>query len=71
MQIPKKITPCPILEAIVEIRFEPEEPDDAIFGIIYNQFKKSFPEIEKLPILQIPDQFRSKDPNLIYKPHYN
>jgi uncharacterized protein (TIGR04255 family) len=70
MQIPKKITPCPILEAIVEIRFEPEEPDDAIFGIIYNQFKKSFPEIEKLPILQIPDQFRSKDPNLIYKPHY-
>jgi uncharacterized protein (TIGR04255 family) len=70
MQIPKKITPCPILEAIAEIRFEPEEPDDAIFGIIYNQFKKSFPEIEKLPILQIPDQFRSKDPNLIYKPHY-
>ena len=70
MQIPKKIKPCPILEAIVEIRFEPEEPDDAIFGLIYNQFKQNFPKIEKLPILQIPEQFRSKDPNLIYKPHY-
>jgi uncharacterized protein (TIGR04255 family) len=70
MQIPKKITPCPILEAILEIRFEPEEPDDAIFGIIYNKFKKRFPKLEKLPILQIPDQFRSRDPNLIYKPHY-
>ena len=23
-----------------------------------------------MPILQIPDQIRSKDPNLIYKPHY-
>ena len=45
MQIPKKITPCPILEAIVEIRFEPEEPDDAIFGIIYNKFKKRFPKL--------------------------
>ena len=70
MQIPNKITPCPILEAIVEIRFDPESPDDAIFGIIYNQFKESFPKTEKLPILQIPDQIRSRDPNLIYKPHY-
>ena len=74
MQLPKKITPCPIAEAIVEIRFDsnPDIPADAIWGIIYNSFKEeySFKSIEKLPILQIPEPVRLNDPALIYKPNY-
>ena len=70
MQIPIKITPCPIIESIFEVRFGSEMPGEAIFGIIYNAFKDGFPKLEKLPILQIPDTIRSSDPNLTYAPHY-
>jgi uncharacterized protein (TIGR04255 family) len=34
--MPIKITPCPIVEAIIEIRFTTMLPSEAIFGIIYN-----------------------------------
>jgi len=37
--LPKSIETCPIIEAIFEIRFESTVPGDAIFGIIYNEFK--------------------------------
>jgi uncharacterized protein (TIGR04255 family) len=70
MKIPKKITPCPIAEAIFEIRFDSDLPGDAVFGIIYNEFKSEFKNLTKLPILQLPDPIRTKDPNLIYSPHY-
>jgi len=70
MKIPKKIDPCPIVEAIVEIRFDSNLPGDAIFGVIYNQFKEDYPKFTKLPILQLPEAIRSRDPNLIFKPHY-
>lgn len=71
MKLPKKITPCPIIESIVEVRFNSAIPSDAIFGIIYSRFKEYFPkEPIRLPILQLPEQIRNNDPNLIYKPHY-
>lgn len=70
MEIPKKIDPCPIVEAIIEIRFDSETPADAIFGIIYKALKDKYPKYEKLPILQLPEMVRSRDPELIFKPHY-
>ena len=70
MDIPTKITPCPIVEVIVELRFEADLPDEAVFGVIYSSFRNETGEIEKLPILQLPEALRSTDPNLIYKPHY-
>ena len=70
VDIPTKITPCPVVEAIVELRFQAEFPDEAVFGVIYNSFHNETGEIEKLPILQLPESIRSTDPNLIYKPHY-
>jgi len=70
MKIPKRINPCPIIEAIVEIRFESEMPPDAVFGILYNEFKSEYRTVEKLPILQLPEIVRSKDINLRFQPHY-
>jgi uncharacterized protein (TIGR04255 family) len=71
MRIPIKISPCPIQEAAVEIRFESNFPSDAVFGLIYNAFKSEYTgPTEKLPILQLPDFVRTKDPNLTYQPHY-
>lgn len=68
MQIPEKITPCPVIECIIEMRFSTNIPNEAILGIVYNEFNQEFPEIEQLPILQIPEQLRSNDPNLKFKP---
>lgn len=68
--LPKKIDPCPIVESIFEIRFNSNLPEDAIFGIFYNQFKDQYPKFEQLPILQFPASFRSQDPALRYNPHY-
>lgn len=70
VRLPKKISPCPILEAIVELRFDSPFPADAIFGIIYNAFKAEYPNVQELPILQLPEIVRNKDQILKYKPYY-
>jgi uncharacterized protein (TIGR04255 family) len=70
MKIPQKIYPCPIIEAIVEIRFESNIPSDAVFGVVYNEFKDEYTRVDKLPILQLPETLRAKDPNLKYQPYY-
>jgi len=69
-RLPKKISPCPILECIVEFRFDSSFPYDAIFGVIYNQFKNEYPDLQELPILQLPEAVRKRDPMLKYKPYY-
>ena len=71
MKLPKLIDPCPIIEAIIEIRFESKLISDAIFGVIYNSVKETFPKTENLPILQIPENIRINDPNLKYNPYYS
>ena len=70
VNLPKKIAPCPIVEAILEIRFNSSLPEDAIFGVLYNQFKDEYPKFEQLPILQLPAAVRAQDPNLRYSQHY-
>lgn len=70
VKLPKKINPCPILEGIVEFRFESPFPYDAIFGIMYNEFKNNFSNLQELPILQLPEVVRRQDPSLRYKPYY-
>jgi uncharacterized protein (TIGR04255 family) len=70
MVLPKRIEPCPIKEAIVEIRFETALPGEAVFGVVYNSIKDRYKELEKLPILQLPEVVRMNDPNLVHQPHY-
>lgn len=73
MKIPQKITPCPIIDSNIELRFEstmPIEAKEATFGIIFSKFKLKYPGIEKLPILQLPEAIRGSDPNFKYKPYY-
>ncbi len=71
LKLPRKISPCPIAEAVVEIRFDSATEADAIFGILYQQVKDKYPNpVEKLPILQLPEEFRSQDANLKRQPYY-
>ena len=68
MRIPRKITPDPIIDAVTELRFESDLHPDAVFGVISNAVKEEFLKFDRLPILQIPEQVRSTDPNLKYSP---
>ncbi len=68
---PIKIDLCPIIESVVEIRFKSNLHRDAVFGILYNAFKSEYPNVEKLPILQVPDQLREIDPNFKFKPYFS
>jgi uncharacterized protein (TIGR04255 family) len=70
MRIPTKISPSPIVEAVVDVRFDPTPPPDAVFGLIYSKLPEKYRHVEKLPVLQVPDEIRQSDPNLVFQPYY-
>jgi uncharacterized protein (TIGR04255 family) len=69
-KLPKQINPCPINQAVVEIRFDSSLPPDAVFGVVYNALKGSYELADQLPILQIPEAVRNNDPKMQFQPHY-
>ena len=70
MKLPQKIEPCPIIDALFEIRFDTKMPLDAVFGIVYQIFAEEYNKPIDLPILEIPAVIRKEDPTLKYKPHH-
>ena len=50
IKLPKKITPCPILEAVVELRFDPSVEEGVVTGLVFSQMKGKFPKLERLPL---------------------
>ena len=70
MILPKRVEPCPIVDSVVELRFQSATFPNAVFGIIYTALKDQYSEVEKLPILQLPEQLRDSDPNFKFKAHY-
>jgi uncharacterized protein (TIGR04255 family) len=68
MNLPLSISPCPIVEAIAEVRFETSVPEDAIFGLVYQTLKEDFPKVETLPIASLPAELRKSDQNLALQP---
>jgi uncharacterized protein (TIGR04255 family) len=70
MKLPKSISPCPIKEAVAEIRFDSNVPADAVFGIVYQALKKDFSEAKPLPILNLPAEIRVASTDLAFQPYY-
>lgn len=70
MKLPKSISPCPIREAVAEVRFDSNVPTDAVFGIAYQALKASFPKADPLPILSLPANIRNTDKDLAFQPYY-
>jgi uncharacterized protein (TIGR04255 family) len=71
MKLPMNITPCPINEAVFEIRYQPGVPADAVFGILYSLVGKYFKDAPVgLPILQLPEAIRIQNPDLAYQPYH-
>jgi uncharacterized protein (TIGR04255 family) len=70
IKLPKKITPCPIIDSVIELRFQSSVEPGAVFGIVYNAFKSEYPTVEKMPILNLPEEIRLKDEKIKYNPWY-
>lgn len=64
VELPKKLNPAPIVEAIVEIRFESDLSPENVIDKLLIKFGEEYPKINDLPIVQFPAQMRDKDPQL-------
>ncbi|MFK5975695.1 MAG: TIGR04255 family protein [Sulfurovum sp.] len=67
---PVKLSPVPIISAVVEIKFISNLPNDAVFGALYPLLNQKFSQLKKLPILQVPSDIRDRDPQFMNSPHY-
>lgn len=65
-KLPKKIEPCPILEAVMEVRFVPNRPWSHVPGLFAGPFEKKYPKEEETGIAQIPQIIRDRDPALLH-----
>jgi uncharacterized protein (TIGR04255 family) len=69
-KLPTSISPCPIIDAIFDIWFDPIFPPEAIFGFLYKAFERDFPSLENLPGALIPTETRNANPALLYQPSH-
>jgi uncharacterized protein (TIGR04255 family) len=70
-KLPVHIESCPIVDALVELRFEANVNSNAVFGLIYGALMKLYPgNVVNLPIMQLPEAVRMSDPTLKFKPLY-
>ncbi len=67
-RLPKRIDPCPIVEAVVELRFISHEPWRNIPGMLAPLFRPRYPEESELPLNEIPEAIRQHDNNLAWQP---
>jgi len=71
INLPTRIEKCPIIDALVELRFEASVNANAVFGLIYGALMQSYPgNVMNLPIMQLPEAVRMSDPALKFKPLY-
>src|SRR5580692_890708 len=69
VRLPRKITPCPILEAIMEIRFVPKRPWEHFPGLFADKFGHKYPIEEDIGMAKLPQIVREQDPRLIHVPY--
>ena len=67
-RLPIRITPCPIVLATIDVRFQSDLPASFVPGYVYAQVKERFPKQSALPQAQIPDAIRVSQPELKYQP---
>jgi len=68
---PSSLENPPLMEMIIEYRFQSTLPDEALFGLYYPIIKEYFLNYNTLPIMNIPLEARNSDISLIYQPHYH
>lgn len=68
-RLPNRIDPCPIVEAVMEVRFVPTRPWAHFPGLFAERFGSEYKKEEDIGIAQIPEVFRENDPSLVYAPY--
>lgn len=69
--LPVKLGKDPIIDAIIEIRFDAGVNPNAVFGMVYAQIQKLFPgEILSFPISQMPMEIVDRNPELRFNPSF-
>jgi uncharacterized protein (TIGR04255 family) len=66
--LPKQLDPCPLVEAILEIRFVTKEPWATLPGLLHTAIRERYPDQISLPASQIPEEIRKQNSNLTYLP---
>jgi len=67
-RLPRKIDPCPIVEAVFEIRFNTAEPWRTLPGLLSEKIRGRYREQKDLPLAQIPEEVRRQIPALTHQP---
>ncbi len=67
-RLPDRIEPCPILEAVLEVRFVTQESWNVLPGLLFNLIRGRYPDELPLPRLQIPEEIRRQEPQLAHQP---
>lgn len=70
MKLPALISPCPLIEAVLDVRFETRIPSGAVFGYVYQVLRDSFPVATELAGAAITTQLRALNAALTYQPQY-
>lgn len=67
-KLPVSIDPCPIVEAIFEVRFTSLQPWENMPGLLYAQIREKYPSQKRLPLADFPEEFRRQDSGLQHLP---
>jgi uncharacterized protein (TIGR04255 family) len=67
-RLPLLIQPCPIVEAVVEIRFVTTESWRTMPGLLYANIRDRYPEQQDLPLAQLPEPIRREQVQLTHAP---
>src|ERR1700693_6515368 len=67
-RMPVRINPCPIIEAIIEIRFVSTEPWRTMPGLLFSHIRERYTVSRDLPLATFPEDFRRQNPALMYLP---
>ena len=57
-RLPLEVTPCPIVEAILEVRFVTEESWRTLPGLLYAKIRDRYPEQRDLDLAAVPEEVR-------------
>lgn len=67
-RLPVRISPCPILNAVLELRFVTGKDWSLLPGLLFTQIEERYPKMEKLSVSELPEEILRNDPALIYTP---
>ncbi len=67
-RLPLRIDPCPIVEAVLEVRFITSESWRTLPGLLFTRIRERYPEQKELPLAQFPDEIRRGEPAFTYQP---